>query len=89
MYNPHGLGIDGDLLFICDGTAGLKIYDRSDPLDIINKKLAHYPDFFTYDVIPMDGVLMLVGEEGIYQYNYSNPKNIIQISHIAINPDGK
>ncbi|HBE42486.1 MAG TPA: hypothetical protein DDW27_15055 [Bacteroidales bacterium] len=84
MYNPHGLGIDGDLLFICDGTAGLKIYDRSDPLDIINKKLAHYPDFFTYDVIPMDGVLMLVGEEGIYQYNYSNPKNIVQISHIPI-----
>ncbi len=89
MYNPHGLGIDGNLLFICDGTAGLKIYDRSDPLDIINKKLAHYPDFFTYDVIPMDGVLMLVGEDGIYQYNYSNPANIVQISHIPITGDGK
>ncbi len=84
MYNPHGLGIDGNLLFICDGSAGLKIYDRSDPLNIINKKLAHYPDFFTYDVIPMDGILMLVGEDGIYQYNYSNPANIIQISHIPI-----
>jgi hypothetical protein len=84
MYNPHGLGIDGDLLFICDGTAGLKIYDRSDPLNIINNKLAHYPDFFTFDVIPMDGILMLVGEEGIYQYNYSDPKNIVQISHIPI-----
>jgi len=89
MYNPHGLGIDGDLLFICDGTAGLKIYDRSDPLDIINKKLAHYPDFFTFDVIPMEGILMLVGEEGIYQYNYSDPRNIVQISHIAITADGK
>jgi len=84
MYNPHGLGIDGNLLFVCDGTAGLKIYDRSDPLDIINKKLAHYPDFFTYDVIPMNGVLMLVGEDGIYQYSYSNPANIVQISHIPI-----
>ncbi len=89
MFNPHGLGIDGNLLFICDGTAGLKIYDRSDPLDIINKKLAHYPDFLTFDVIPNDGVLMLVGEDGIYQYNYSNPSNIFQISHLPITGGGK
>lgn len=84
MYNPHGLGIDEDLLFICDGAAGLKIYDRTDPLDIINRKVAHYPEFFTYDVIPVQGVLMLVGEKGIYQYDYSDPENIVQISHIPI-----
>ncbi len=89
MYNPHGLGIDGNLLFICDGAAGLKIFDRSDPLDIINKKLAHYPDFFTFDVIPMEGILMLVGEDGIYQYDYSDPKNIVQISRIPITGDKK
>ncbi len=84
MFNPHGLGTDGDLLFVCDGTAGLKIYDKSDPLTILTNKVAHYPDFDTYDVIPMDGILMLVGEDGIYQYDYSDPENIIQISHIAI-----
>ena len=84
MYNPHGLGIDGDLLFICDGTAGLKIYDKSDPLEIINRKIAHYPDFNTYDVIPMNGTLMLVGEKGIYQYDYSNPQNIVELSRIQI-----
>ena len=84
MYNPHGLGIDGDLLFICDGTAGLKIYDKSDPLEIINRKIAHYPDFNTYDVIPMKGTLMLVGEKGIYQYDYSDPQNIVELSRIQI-----
>jgi hypothetical protein len=84
MFNPYGLGIDGNLLFICDGKAGLKIYDRSDPLNIINNKMAHYPDFFTFDVIPMKGTLMLTGEDGIYQYNYSNPQNIVQLSHIPI-----
>ena len=87
MFNPHGLGIDGNLLFICDGKAGLKIYDKSDPLTIINNKLAHYPDFFTFDVIPNKGILMLTGEDGIYQYNYSNPQNIVQISHIPIIDD--
>ena len=84
MYNPHGLGIDGDLLFICDGTAGLKIYDKSDPLEIINRKIAHYPGFNTYDVIPMNGTLMLVEEKGIYQYDYSDPQNIVELSLIQI-----
>lgn len=84
MFNPHGLGTDGNLLFVCDGTAGLKIYDKTDPLAIITNQVAHYPDFDTYDVIPMNGILMLVGEGGIYQYDYSDPTNIIQISHIVI-----
>jgi hypothetical protein len=89
MFNPHGLGVDGNLLFICDGKAGLKIYDKSDPLAIIKNQLAHYPDFDTFDVIPMDGILMLVGEGGIYQYDYSDPLDIVQISHIVIVDDGK
>jgi len=87
MFNPHGLGTDGNLLFVCDGTAGLKIYNKSNPLAIITSQIAHYPDFDTYDVIPMNGILMLVGKGGIYQYDYSNPENIIQISHIAITGD--
>jgi hypothetical protein len=87
MFNPHGLGTDGDLLFVCDGAAGLKIYDKSDPLAIITNKIAHYPDFDTYDVIPMNGILMLVGEDGIYQYDYSDPENIIRISHLKITGD--
>jgi hypothetical protein len=84
MFNPHGLGTDGDLLFVCDGAAGLKIYDKSDPLAIITNRIAYYPDLDTYDVIPMNGILMLVGKEGIYQYDYSDPENIVQISHITI-----
>ena len=84
MFNPHGLGVDGDLLFICDGAAGLKVYDKSDPLAIITNQVAHYPDFDTYDVIPFNGVLMLVGSGGIYQYDYSDPANIVELSHIPI-----
>ena len=87
MFNPHGLGIDGDLLFICDGAAGLKIFDKSDPLAIITNQLAHYADFDTYDVIPFNGVLMLVGAGGIYQYDYSDPENITQLSHLVIVDD--
>ncbi|MGQ9620239.1 MAG: LVIVD repeat-containing protein [Bacteroidales bacterium] len=89
MYNPHGLGVDGNMLFVCDGKAGLKIYDKTDPLGIIANQLAHYPDFDTYDAIPVNGILMLIGQEGIYQYDYSDPKNIRQISHLPIIKQGK
>ncbi|MDD2277905.1 MAG: hypothetical protein PHD06_09650 [Bacteroidales bacterium] len=84
MFNPHGLGVDGNLLFICDGAAGLKIYYKTDPMAILTNQIAHYPDFDTFDVIPLNGVLMLVGPGGIYQYDYSDPSNIIQISYLPI-----
>lgn len=89
LFNPHGLGVDGNLLFICDGKAGLKIYEKSDPLAIITSQIAHYPDINTFDVIPMGGILMLIGEDGLFQYDYTNPKNIRQISHIKIVGKGK
>lgn len=84
MFNPHGLGVDGDLLFICDGKAGLKVYDKSDPLAIISNQLSHYPDFDTFDVIPYNDILMLIGEGGIYQYSYSDPLNIVRLSHLVV-----
>ncbi len=87
MFNPHGLGIDGDLLFVCDGDAGLKIYNRSDPMAILTNQLAHFADIDTYDVIPVNGVLVLIGEDGIYQYDYSDIQNIEMISHITISSE--
>ena len=43
MTNPHGLTKDNNLLFICDGKDGLKMYDAADPLNIVLKKaIARY-----------------------------------------------
>lgn len=84
MVNPHGLGIDNKILFICDGNAGLKIYDASDPLKIKVNILATYPKINAYDVIPFEGVLMLTAKDGIYQYDYSNLENIKQLSKIVV-----
>lgn len=87
MTNPHGLGKDGDLLFICDGSAGLKIYDASDPKKITNNLIYRYPDINAYDVIPVDNVLVLIGDDGLYQYDYSDVKNIKLLSTILITRD--
>lgn len=82
MTNPHGLGKDGDLLFICDGNAGLKVFDASDPRYIKDRLLYSYPSINAYDVIPIGGVLVMIGDDGLYQYNYSNLANISLLSKI-------
>lgn len=83
--NPHGLGIDNSTLFICDGSAGLKIFDASNPNTIVQNLLYHYPNITTNDVIPFNGLLLMTAEEGIYQYDYNDLGNVFQLSHIPIN----
>jgi len=82
MYGPQGLGIDDDLLFICDGDAGLKIYNAADPLAIV--QLAIFPSIHAYDVIPMNNYLFMIGEEGFMLYDYSEIQDIKQIGIIPV-----
>jgi hypothetical protein len=89
LANPYGLGKDGNLLFVCDGTEGLKIYDASDYMTITQHLLYRYPSLKAYDVIPLGSVLMMVGDDGLYQYDYSNPADIHQISHIEAIGNGQ
>ena len=84
MTNPHGLGIDNTTLFICDGDDGLKAFDASDINTIDRNMLAHYKNINATDVIPYNNILIMIGEDGIFQYNYSNPKDIQLLSTIAI-----
>jgi hypothetical protein len=84
MRNPHGLGKEGDLLFICDGDAGLKIYDASDPESLGNHLVYLYQDINAYDVIPIGDILVMIGDDGLYQYDYSNIRNITLLSKIEV-----
>jgi hypothetical protein len=84
MSNPHGLGKNGNLLFICDGTAGLKIYDATDPRQMLDHLVYAYPDIKAFDVIPIGKLLILIGNNGLYQYNYSNIQNINLLSTIPV-----
>jgi len=86
LENPYGLGIDESILFICDGNAGLKVYNASDPNSITDHLLKQYKDINAYDVIPLGSVLLLIGTDGLYQYDYSNPQNIEQLSYLPIYP---
>ena len=76
------MGIDGNLLFVCDGSAGLKVYDVSVKTKI--NLLASFPGIQTYDVIPADGYLFMIGNDGFYLYDYSDIYNIRSVGHIPV-----
>jgi hypothetical protein len=78
MQSPYGLGVDGNMLFVCD--EGLKIFDASDPLLIGARQLKHFTGINGFDVIPYNNILMLIGSDGLYQYDYSDMQDIKQIS---------
>jgi hypothetical protein len=80
LFNPKGVGLDGTTLFVCDGEQGLKIFDVSNPQSI--EELAHFDGFEAFDVIPLGGLLLVVGPDNVYQFDYSDLENIRQISEI-------
>lgn len=86
MTNPHGLGIDNSTLFICDGDAGLKIYNASNVYQIDLNQIAHYDNINAFDVIPYNQILLMIGANGLYQYDYSNLQEISLLSTIPVKP---
>lgn len=80
LSSPYGLGKDGNLLWICDGTAGLKMYDASNPASIVLKKT--FTDLEAFDVIPYNGKLIVSAKEGIIQYDYSTPGQMKELSRL-------
>ncbi|MDH5475584.1 MAG: hypothetical protein OEX22_07850 [Cyclobacteriaceae bacterium] len=85
MFNPHGLGIDGDALFVCDGKAGLKVYNASDIHALADNLKIQYANIDALDVIPFNNVLMMIGEDGLFQYDYTDLENIVLLSKIRTN----
>ena len=84
MKNPKGLGIDNGTLFVCDD--GLRVFNAENPSAIMYKDniLAHFKDIDGFDVIPFNNVLMMIAEDGIYQYDYTDVKNIRRLSRLPI-----
>jgi hypothetical protein len=83
MDDPNGLGVDGNTLFICDGKAGLKVYDIADPMKVDKNFLGQH-DMHAYDVIPFRNTLMVIGNDGLYQYDYANPRDLKLLSVINV-----
>lgn len=84
MQNPHGLGIDKSALFLCEGSFGLKVFDITDHLKVDENLKAHFKGHDAFDVIPLGTSLLLIGKDGLYQYDYSNINQMKLLSIIPV-----
>ena len=81
MDNPYGLGFKDDLLFICDGTSGLKVYNKNkiENLELLNI----FKNTAAFDVIPTANSLVMIGDNTIYQYSYT-PNGLEFLSEFSL-----
>lgn len=98
MKNPKGLSIDKNLLFLCDN--GLKIFKLDNPQAFINDNSSfcffdEEPLINSYDVIPWhslndrrheESILIMVSDNGLYQYDYSGVFSSKKIRLLSVIP---
>ena len=84
MSSPHGLGVDGNLLFVTEGDKGLRMMDATRPTDL--REIQHLTDVRAYDVIPTEKLLIVMGKDGIYQYSYADPTKLKLLSKLIVTP---
>ena len=82
LENPYGLGFKNNMLYVCDGTAGLKLFERETPKDL--KLVNTLKDIQAKDVIPLENSLIMIGGNTLYQYEYME-NNIGLISSFKLN----
>lgn len=92
MQNPKGLGVQDNMLFVCDDVAGLKVFNLADPL---NPQLGiDDVSINCFDLIPYknnlvvndnnSGNLVISDKTGILQYQY-DPVGLTKVSSIIQN----
>lgn len=82
LEEPYGLGIKDDLLFICQGTKGLYVYNWN--IQTQNVSLRHsYPDIHAFDVIVNGNTLIVTADNGLFQFDISSKDNIVYLSKLA------
>lgn len=80
LTKPTGLSKDGNLLFVCDDTE-VKIFnaEKAGALQLIQKIASNAP----YDILTGNNKAMVVCSNGLYQYDYSDLKNIRLLSFLS------
>lgn len=87
MKNPRGLGVWDNTVYLCDD--GLKIFDVTDKARVDQNLKAQIKGFDTFDVIPYSfnnkKYLMVIGADGLYQFDVTNTAAPVQLSKITVN----
>lgn len=82
MTSPQGLCKDNNLLFVCDAGSGIALYDAGNPAAL--KLLTHLDIEFATDLIAINQRLFAIADGKLYQYDYSDVRNIRLISTFSV-----
>jgi hypothetical protein len=83
MKNPHGLGVSGNYLFVCEGDFGMKVFEIQPEGEL--ELIKFYSSIRSKDVIVRpNNLLIVVANDGLFQYDYSDILNIELLSQIKI-----
>lgn len=82
MSNPHGLGLSGEHLYLAEGRFGLKSYDVSNVMNIL--PLEHLEALKSVDIIPGPKSLIVIGPDGVCQFNYTQKDKLQRLSCISV-----
>jgi hypothetical protein len=84
MLNPHGLGLAEEYLYVAEGSHGLKSFNVSDVMEIDQNQLEFLTNQKSVDLIPGPNSLIVIGPDGVCQFDYSDPTKLKKLSCIQV-----
>jgi hypothetical protein len=84
MLNPHGLGLAEDNLYIAEGRHGLKSFNVADVMKIDQNQMEFLESLKSVDLIPGPKSLIVIGPDGVCQFDYSTPSKLVKLSCIDV-----
>lgn len=84
IESPFGLAVDGDYLFICQGTSGISVFDISNKEE--PELIHHSTTTVAKDIIldPAKKIAMFMGYDKLIQWDYSDISSIKEISNYEL-----
>ena len=84
MNHPHGLSYSDGKIYLAEGEFGFKVLNVEDPNKV--NEIAKIENIHSYDMISLTKErLFMIGDDGFYQYNVTDPKHPKVVSTIKIN----
>ena len=84
MSNPHGLALTDNYLYLAEGNHGLKSFDVADVMKIDENRMEHLRSMKSVDIIPGPKSLIVIGPEGVCQFDYSKPDRLMPLSCLQV-----
>lgn len=85
MDHPHGLSVRDNILYLCEGDHGLKVFELDDLESISDNRIEHIKGINAIDAISLSSEhLMVIGDGGLYQYNSTKPSDLEELSYYSV-----